>query len=215
MKVIYPYRKTQSRELEWSIKSLKNIKHDGICIVGDEPPYEVDAEYIMHLPGEYSSSPHHDQAVKYLLACSKIDDDELLLMNDDFFIMKQWDPQNYNKGILSQQIESRKNDAYTQALRNTEDFLMNSGYGTFNFEMHTPMLVNRQMLQDAIDEILPRMHSKTPILVRSYYGNKYGLMTPFSEDVKNPAHYKDATLLSTTDSSFLGEIGGYIRKALV
>lgn len=214
MKVVYPYRKTASRELQWSIASLKNIEHNGVLVVGDKPDYRIDADYFYHSPGEFSSSPHHDQAVKYLLACAEVEDDDLLLMNDDFFIMKEWKPENYNKGILFEQIAQR-NDAYGKALANTEQFLLAHGYSTFNYEMHTPMLVEREKLRIALDEIMPYMQGKQPILIRSYYGNRWDLKTPRKNDVKNIQNYKDATLLSTSDESFVGEIGSYIRETLV
>jgi hypothetical protein len=214
MKVIYPYRKNASRELEWSIKSLKNVKHSGVYVIGEEPDFPIDAEVMWHLPGEYSSTPYHDQNVKYLLGCT-VDDDELLLMNDDFFIMKPWIPENFNKGILSEQIATRKRDAYTTALINTEKFLINRGMSTFNFELHTPMIVEREKLQIALDELMPRIRGSAPVLIRSYYGNRWGLKTARVDDVKNIPDYKGKTLLSTNDKTFMGEMGRYIRSVLV
>lgn len=217
MKVVYPYKKNMSTELLWSVASLKNVEHDGIVIVGDKPEFDLgqDYKYIFHGSGEYSSSPHHDQAVKYLLACAEVDDDELLLMNDDFFILSPWQPENYNRGILADQVAARRVGSYRDALINTENFLLHSGLTTFSYELHTPMLVNRLELQTAIDEIMPHMHGKRAILTRSYYGNRWGLKTAPMDDVKNIPDYKGKQLLSTSESTFLGEIGSYIRETLV
>ena len=78
MKVFYPYKKTWSRELEYSIKSLKNVEHDGVYIIGDKPDYDVPATIITPKPHQIPHDPYVDVFMKHYTACLEIDAEWLL-----------------------------------------------------------------------------------------------------------------------------------------
>jgi len=215
--VIYPYKKTYSIELKYSIKSLKNIKHDSVIVIGDKPSYYVPAQLIPNKKYSWSKfSPSHNQISKYLTGIKAINDEDLILMNDDMYILDKWIPENYNRGTLIDHIKQRgRADSYSVSLKNTMQHLDVMGLPTLSYEVHTPFIVKRDKLELAIDELLPHIINGKPILIRSYYGNRFGIKSTYIDDCKNPEDYKGKTLLSTDDQSFTSEdIGEYIRGKL-
>lgn len=213
MDVVYPYIKSASRELEYSLKSLKHIAHDRVFVIGPNPDYPIDAQVIQPARNGWSRySPYHDVINKLLTACEL--DDEIILMNDDIFLMSQNKIVTYNRGTLTDHMNSRRFDSYSRALRNTQRILRQGGYGDIDFELHTPMVMNTALLKIAITELLPHLKSSRALMIRSYYGNRFAVESEYMQDVKNPSNYKDLPILSTNEMTFAGEIGDYIREKL-
>lgn len=217
MKIIYPYLKNYSRELEWSIKSLVNTEHDGAIVIGDRPDYEVDAKFIKpdNPPLWARMSPYND-VVNKLLVASRLDiGDDFVFMNDDFFLMKPWDGTIYDRGTIADHVARRRTDTYTQMLERTKSWLEKNNYQTKSFDTHTPMIFNRKNLEELILRILPDIQYGGSMSIRTLYGNVYDVASEkMSVDTKNPTDYHGSAILSTNEETFNGEIGVYIRKAL-
>jgi len=212
--VVYAYKKTYSGEIDWSIKSLKNLLlPKNVYVVGDEAPESIN---IKPLPNTWASrSRYHDTINKYYTAALQLEEDQILLMNDDFFIMQPWKPANYNRGTLLDHMEWRKqNDDYQRRLDYTNNYLLSRGMTNLSFELHTPMLVDRVLLKQAIEEIMPQLRTNRIPMLRSYYGNRFEIETEYMADVKNPSNYEHTVLLSTNNRAFEGQIGKYIRSQL-
>lgn len=211
--VVYPYKHTNSEELAWSIKSLKNVEHGQVMIVGDSVPGH---EVTQSLINSWSrNSRYHDTINKYYTACMLAETDELLLMNDDFFIMSPWVPVNYNRGTLVDHMQWRKGkDDYQRMLELTNRFLLSKGIANLSFELHAPMLVNRLLLKQAIEEIMPQLRLRRTLCLRSYYGNRFNIESEYMADVKNPTNPESMTLLSTNNRAFMSDLGNYIRSKL-
>lgn len=141
------------------------------------------------------------------------------LFNDDFFILKPFtaDTPQYD-GKLIDYIESiiKKNNGsesqYILRLRGTIEALEKTGCTTLNYEVHKPMLINKQMGL----EILNRFPNVPGF--RSLYGNYYQIGGINRQDMKIRATSYDMSVvdewdfLSTSDDSFKnGEVGRYIR----
>lgn len=142
------------------------------------------------------------------------------LFNDDFFILKPFttDVPQYD-GELIDYIESiiKKNNGsesqYTLRLRGTIEALEKIGCTTLNYEVHKPMLINKQMGL----EILNRFPNVPGF--RSLYGNYYQIGGINRRDMKirlliynMEAVDKNWDFLSTSDDSFKnGDAGRYIR----
>lgn len=214
MRYVYPYRKNDSRELEWSIASVKKNLAGEISIIGDKPDFEVEATVISTYGSEWKSySPYHNVLDKILMACQLYD--EFVLMNDDFFILNPIDiTKHYNRGGMLEHVNGRKFDSYTRALQNTRNLLSGRGLTDVDFETHTPMLIKSKLMLQAISEILPQLRNSQTILIRSYYGNRFGLVSETISDVKNPDNYKELDMISTNEETFAGEIGQYIKEKL-
>lgn len=211
---VYPYRKNDSRELEWSLRSVQS-RLDGDCIViGDTPDFAIGVPIITGYGSEWRSySPYHNVIDKILQACHLYD--EFVLMNDDFFVMNWIDvTKHYNRGSMLEHLNQRKYDSYARALKNTRNLLHEKGYPDVDFELHRPMLINSKKMLKAIKEITPQLRSSQTILIRSYYGNRFGLVSEHASDVKNPDDYKELDVISTNEDTFKGELGEYIKEML-
>jgi len=212
MDVVYPYKKNYSNELEWSIKSLKNIKYKNIYVVGDNPDFNLKATLVKPTKRAWHIfSPFHDQIDKYLTACETSKSDYLLLLNDDMFILDKTQIKNYNRGSITQHLNERNIDSYSSGLRSTMEYLKSKGYTEVDFELHIPMLVERLKLKQAIEELIPILSTSKKIMIRSYYGNRFNIESEYMEDIKN----KIATpYMSTNEDTFLGDLGEHIRNRL-
>lgn len=144
--------------------------------------------------------------------------EDFWLFNDDFFVMKKrkanFEPQ-YN-GRVADYIEQIKkkhygsHSEYTVRLMNTIDALEKAGFGTLNYEVHKPMLINRAKALEVLERF-PNVGG-----FRSLYGNYWQIGGENQHDMKIKAmgefDWGDWEFLSTSDGSFRdGEIGRYIR----
>lgn len=216
MNVIYPYLRNYSHELEWSIKSLKNMKHGDVYVIGSAPDYAIDAKVIRpEMPSWARMSPYNDVLNKHLVASRMDISEEIIFMQDDIFLLEKWDGTIYDRGDLSDRIDSRKFDTYTQMLKTTCDWLVKNGYSTKDYTTHTPMVYNRKKLEELILRILPSVQYGGTMSIRTLYGNVYDVPSEkMSIDTKNPEDYHGRAILSTTEQSFNSDIGLYIRATL-
>jgi len=111
-------------------------------------------------------------------------------------------------------MNARKYDTYARALRNTHNLLREKGYDALDFELHTPMVFKSDLLKIAIAEMMPYLFNSRSLMIRSYYANRFGIESEYSEDVKNPKNYKELPIISTNEMTFAGEIGAYIKEKL-
>lgn len=213
--IVYIYRRSFSREIEWSIKSLKNIAHRNVYVVGDDPKVSG-VTVIKPLTSNWSRySEYHDQMNKYLTAALTPEiSTPFLAFNDDFFCMEPWEPKYYHREPLGEHMKWRKRmDNYQRGLNITHKYLLQKQKSTRNYELHIPMLFEKDKLVDLINSIPMQRHF--PFQIRSLYGNFYNVESEYMEDVKNVTDFRDRPLLSTNEQTFLtGEIGNYIREML-
>lgn len=213
MDVVYVYKKNGSHELKWSLKSLKNVPHRNVYIVADE--CDEDAIIISPMKHKWhSKSAYHDQIDKMLTATYIPDlSDDFILMNDDFFIMEKWKPQNYYRGSLETHLQSRRTrDTYSNSLLETKRYLEGRNLDTRSFELHAPFVFNKNKLRDLINGL--DFNGRTRYQIRSVYGNTYDIPAEYRIDMKNPALFQGLDLISTNERTFLYEIGDYIREKL-
>lgn len=144
--------------------------------------------------------------------------EDFWLFNDDFFVMKKrkvdFEPQ-YNGKIIDyiEQIKKKhcgSHSEYTVRLMNTIDTLEKAGFGTLNYEVHKPMLINRAKALEVLERF-PNVGG-----FRSLYGNYWQIGGENQHDMKIKAigefDWSDWEFLSTSDGSFRdGEVGRYIR----
>ena len=212
MNVYIPYKKTPSAELYWSIKSLKNIKHDKIIVIGDTPDLELDIQVINNIlkPQWALYSPYND-VINKLRIVAELEPNDFIFSNDDIFILKKWTPEVYQQGTIQKHIDSRKADSYILGLQKTLDYLNLQGLPTLDYELHTPFIFNPEKLKATIKEIEPILDNGVSLMIRTIYGNKYHQDAKYHEDVKNK---KRDDIISTDESTFLTDLGEYIRDKI-
>jgi hypothetical protein len=179
MDYVYICRKGENEELRYSIRSLvKNLPTGNIWVVGYKPSWYT-GNFIPVKDRHYK----FDNIKKCMSAI--IDNDQIskdfVSMHDDFFIIKKMDsvPILYG-GLLEDRVSLYKklspSSMYTGLLEKTYKRLVKLGIpNPLDYDIHVPMIMNREMLKQTID---------MPYLERSNYGNILNIGGTMSNDVK-------------------------------
>lgn len=215
--VVYIYRKmlNNNDEILWSIKSLKNLAHRNVFVVGDRP-YNL-PEHVIYIPtGHNHPNPYIDQEIKWGVA---LQDDRIshnfIMMNDDFFVLSPIGIYAWHRGTLRDHLKNRIPQAgkYSQAMRDTLQLLEQMGIPEpLSYELHMPMIMNKKD-RLKIDELIKK-HKNKGLLSRSLYGNIFNIGGAEVPDCKHVEDYEGRTLLSTTEKTFAGSMGDYIKRVL-
>lgn len=212
-----------NEELRYSLRSVEKnwgphgrIWIFGGCPAGIRPDRFVPVEMI--LPGKWENT---HRLMRLICECGEISED-FWFFNDDFFVMRPAGedmPQLYN-GNLEEAIRLVEGyeggvTYWTEQLHRLVDWARREGFGTLNYEVHKPMLINRRRMLNVMDKY------PDVLFTRSLYGNFYaagGLNAP-DVMVKDPAQdafwieNRRPAFVSTTEESFAaGDIGRYVRE---
>lgn len=204
-------------ELIYSVRSVcKNLPYNRIWFIGGCPRGIFPD--MSHGFRKISNIKTKNTSKMYELICT-IDEitDDFMLFNDDFFIMEQMKemPAQY-WGTLSDKVKLMHkiygSTRWARLLNEASFELLSKGYNNYNFELHVPMVFNKQKLADAI-KMFPDVPCK-----RSLYGNVYGLYENGLERPDGKVHdlnidIFNMDIISTDDDSFKkGVIGKRIRQ---
>lgn len=217
MDIVWVYKsQPNSDELLWSIKSTKNLEHGRKLVIGDHPATD-EVEHIKPPVTRWSMlSAHHDVLHKLYHATQLDISEDFILMNDDFFVMQPTPVPIAHRGTLDEHIAQRgRTDGYNKTLERTNQYLKSKGIEKpLSYELHIPMVFNKQKLADLFDELLPIIQHASPVLIRSVYGNTYQIGGEFMMDVKTVDDHRGLPYLSTNEATFRGEKGDYIKSVL-
>ncbi len=208
MDIIYPYKLSDTQELKYSLRSAaKNLKHNNAFIIGQDPGWLSSEAKLLIVPQIKS---------KYVNLCKNIElacllpgvSDPFIIMNDDFFVMKETVkiPYLYRADIHAD-IERVARHGMWDWLDGFER-IRNAG-GERSYELHVPLVVHKQPMLEALERFGP-----TPVW-RTAYAAVGGLHGYPYEDVK----VKDMTtpavgrFVSTNNRTFAhGQVGKDIRR---
>lgn len=215
MDVVYFIREGTNEELRYSLRSLKNLPHDKVWVYGGCPE-GIKPDRHVHAP-QVGLTKWDRVRNMYTKACENNEiSEDFILMNDDFFIMKPTDvPVRYRCSLQHHilEMEMKFNDRiteYTKLLRQAYRFLSAAGKPALSYDLHIPMVINRKKFLDLLKKY-PELHA-----MRTIYGNWYEIGGERMADVKvyDPQAYVDrkATFLSSSDDSWPGAIGDYIKE---
>lgn len=213
--IVYIVKKgDHNEELRYSLRSLKNLKHNNVFIAGFMPNWVTGA---YEIPVKQTHDPMKNTYRNLLTAC-KDDDltDEIIVMHDDIFIMKPTEIKTYIRGYYKDILENyQKRSRYTvhvTRMQKTMEFLQSQGIENPKcFELHVPFIIDRKKFVE-LDKIGD-----------AHRYNKYSLYANLNkikdngvlQDVK--VHERDfipeGAFISTHERSFHHKpIGKYIRK---
>ena len=218
--VIYILRENiEPYELTYSLRSLeKNFPCGKVYFIGGKPKgLEPDRAHYHRQIGtsKWSRIPG---SLKIAAEDPELSD-EFFVFNDDFFIMKPIDTNNfinYISGTLNERydeimVKRTLPSNYQRELQRCDYELYKRKATRFSFEVHIPILVNKADLCSMIDEII----KSRVTMYRSFYGNMAGVETIRRKDCKFydlETVIEDSDYLSTNDEVFKrGAIGHYIR----
>jgi hypothetical protein len=207
MDFVYTCREGDNEELRYSLRSLeKNFPQANVWIVGNAPSWYIGKLIKTPLKKEKYLTVRSN--LKILCETNEINEN-FVLMNDDFFIMK---PMNsievWHGGPLFEAYKSRSllepYSTYTNFLKETYKTIMHSGVANpISYELHTPLPITKSSLAHALT---------FPGLWRSIAANYNNIGGTQHEDVKlyvpRSAVYReieglmDMPYISSDDESF-------------
>lgn len=204
-------------ELTYSLRSVeKNFPHRKVFFAGGQPKgLEPDGRIEHRQTGETKWDKIKSSILK--AAESEEVSDDFFLFNDDFFVMKKFEGEfvNYVDMTLAERIdELRRNvhpwlNPYGRTLLKAEQELLTLGCPTMNFDVHLPMLLNKQKIMESFNKC------SSPQF-RSVYGNFNRIPYVMHPDVKvydKETVPRNPDFLSTNDDIFReGRVGEHIRK---
>ena len=202
-----------SRELRYSLRSIeKNFPHERVlffcgCPTGIRPDRLVAFQ-------QSGSTPWARVTNSIKLVClTKEVSEDFWLFNDDFFIMQPVKKPFVCRNTISlyERAERAGGSAWAQNLVRTADALKAKGYGTDDYALHLPMLINKEKALETISTF------KGYPMFRSLYGNMHKLGGQRRGDCKiqkmDVAPTGKERFLSTSDESFKdGLVGEHIRR---
>ena len=239
MDIVYVFKQSpsnDSEELRHSLRSLKNIPHENVFVVGEKPAWLRRA---IHIPVLQNSVKHGNIHTKYsnvsnnlqVAAATAEISDNFIFMNDDFFIMRpfnalpayHWGPMSEVIARYSERYEVESN--YIYRMKELYKFLHSNGCANpSSYELHVPMVLNKAKIRVMYSADFGRIYQ-----TRTMYGNYFKVGGEQIEDVKiyldprhndpdyneNPIKYLNTqSLLSASGGSFRSaQVGTYVRSA--
>lgn len=225
MDIVYTIKhdpENNSEELRYSLRSLKNIPHDKVIIVGEKPDWVTNVTYI---PVPQNLTKHQNVRNNFIAAVTSDEvSEDFILMNDDFFFMKPVpEMPNLHFGPMDEvirQYEARypEGTQYIDTMKALYRVLREKGIEhPISYELHVPMVISKQKARHLYLEVKERLYQ-----FRTYYGNYFNIGGTQTPDVKvfvDPAHnapeYNENPLAYLEMQTFLSATGGSFKRELV
>jgi len=215
MDAVFIVRPGANEELRYALRSLKNVPHDNVHIIGGAPDWVTNAT-VHELPRLGSKYRTTEASMRY--ACEHPDISETFqYWNDDMFAVKKVrNIPTHNRGTIREVINHYRNtrnnwSTYLQGMEQTLHLLESRGHpDPLSFELHIPMVIRSELMLDAINL---GQHLRAPHK-RSIYGALAGLTGTQVDDVKvygidDPI--PQGPWLSSQDSAFRYGVGQVVR----
>lgn len=201
--IVYPYKAASDHlEINVSIKSLRKFVpiYRNIYIIGDNPQIEGTIHIQAYDNNDLVFGKNRNIMEKIYLACTMpAISDDFLMMNDDFFWLKQTDITNYPyySGSFQHILDRKDTDIYKQELIRTMRDIDNFQY----FDIHKPIIYNKVKFMDAMGSHNWRL----PKLVKSLYCNYWNITGKPTEDHKG-TDIPDADMFSFPNEGISQEL---------
>ena len=223
MDFVYICKDGSNEELRYSIRSVvESFPDSTIWVVGGKPTwYSGNYINVKQVLTKYRNAIQNLKAI-----CSSNDiSEKFILMNDDFYIVKNISfIDTYYGGLLLDKInlyqKINSNSNYTRKLSATYKKIKSLGIDSpLDYELHVPMVMEKQKLKQILE-------NNDQFLWRSIYGNIFNVGGKQMEDVKvyskGPLVLKSYNLnkeehvyLSSADTSFDMILNSILRKQFV
>lgn len=205
----------ENEELIYSLRTIKNIPHDKVFIVGGCPD-EINKEKVIHVQVLQTGNKYQNTTNNLELICKDPRlSEEFILMNDDFFIINPIiDPKkelNLSRGTVEKVVEEytkiygKDANLYILGMRQTKIFLEDIGIkNPLSYELHIPIVMDKTGVLRVLS--LPNIKSLRVIHKRTIYGNLNKKDSKITTDVKvNGRSYTpiyNDKFLSTADDTW-------------
>ena len=223
MDFVYICKDGINEELRYSIRSVvESFPDSNIWVVGGKPPWYI-GNYI-NVKQVLTKYRNAIQNLNTICNSNEISE-EFVLMNDDFYIIKNISSiKTYHGGLLLDKInlyqKLNSNSNYTRKLSATYKKIKSLGIESpLDYELHVPMVMEKKKLKQILE-------NNDQFLWRSIYGNVFSIGGEQMEDVKvysrGPLVLKSYNIkkdehiyLSSADNSFDMILNTILRKQFI
>lgn len=197
MDVLYRVRPGPNEELRYSLRSLANVPHGEVFMVGHPPEW---VRNVTVITPRRLRTKFRALVADLALACAELKGRRLLLIDDDMYILKaRKSVEALHAGDLREQAQ-RKVGAYSKTMTHTADYLNGIGIGEpVSYELHIPLEIDAEAMAGALQ---PVEGWRRPVQARSVYGNVVGIKATQAEDVKLDKGPMPTDYLSTSPQSW-------------
>lgn len=225
--IVGPNRHAPDRnaELRYSLRSLANVPHNKVWIVGQKPDWVINVGYI---PTEQKQDKYQNAYRNTMAATLSVDiADDFLLFNDDMFAMQPMasvPPKHRGpvREVVADYKQRSRLGGYLSGMESTAALLASIGFSDpLSYELHIPMPVNKHRLRETLityQFLIGGTRRSAMLHKRTWYGNMQRIGGEYHEDVKvfhprqTPDQWLHSAWLSTGDNSWCKhEVGVHIR----
>ena len=207
-----------SEELRYSLRSVcKNFEYNQIWFYCGCPKDIKPDKYVPFKQKGYNKLDKVHSTFKVICENNEITPD-FYLFNDDFFIMQPYEQDvhlcNGTLKNVARLVEQNSNTEsfYAQYLKYTNQILEEKEYDTLSYEVHAPLLVNREQALKVLKQFPGNTQFRSVYGNCCYIGGKL-IQDPKIEDI-DIMPTEDTILLSTVEDSFKnGLVGSFVRNA--
>lgn len=222
---VYTVKEGESNEeLRYSLRSLKNIPHRRVIIVGYMPSW---VKGVINVPIPQRSQNKIVNTNTNWLRATGIKDisRHFVLMNDDMFFMQPVTSLPFkhlgrHREFVDRYHKNHPNSYYTRVIHNTARRMIELGIELpLCYEMHSPTIISKQAIRLAL---AGTSYKFSPINIRTVALNLMEVGGKLSEDVKfygtkeaakNPkTKIEEMPIVSTADGVWNMDVGHYIRN---
>lgn len=161
----------QNRELRYSLRALQEHckDTDNVWVVGNKPPFLADN--VKYLWVEDSGAWWQNAYRKTMAAIEAGISENFLLMNDDFFMLKDFKAAEYpyyHKGDIGEIAKNK----YQEVIINTRRILQELGKPFKHYGVHCPMRINAKKYKE-LARFYAGEYKNQPVSARCLYGNLF------------------------------------------
>lgn len=200
--VYYVRNGKRNEELRYSLRSLANLPHERVYIVGYTPPWVAG---VTSIPGNLvHTGPQYTAVDNLLRACDAVDAERFVIFNDDFYVTEPIEAvPSWHAGPLAQKAATT-HSGYGYAIKEALRQLNEMGHADpVAWTLHIPVLVVRKALATVLGGLIPR--GRVLPEWRTMYGNLTSQSGEQHADVKvrrRSESVPQGPLLSSLDGAF-------------
>lgn len=202
--VVYPLG-TGSKFKDWELRfSLRSIEtylsgYDRVFVIGHKPAFLTN---VIHIPASDNSNiPDTNILNKLKKACDSDCSEDFIMFNDDHYLLDFYSAKDfpaYYEGDISDYLKKRSPDGYWRRVRNTLNYLKENNHPTKFYDIHTPIVYNKQKF---VDNVFNKYNQDLPdgMILKSLYANQTEVNSVEMKDGKSktPPTKPETKILST------------------